>query len=101
MGNGNLFLPVKAEIRKAIKKEVGDSVKVVLYASDSSMISNSEIEDCIADVPDAMAFFKTLNQNQRKLLLAWMAAPTIDEQKVNRINRAISFLSRKIYPDFI
>ncbi len=30
MGNGNHMLPVKADIRKTIGKEVGDSVKIVL-----------------------------------------------------------------------
>ncbi len=101
LGNGNLFLPIKTEIRKAIKKEVGDSVKVILFATDSSSVSISEIEDCIADVPDALAFFNTLKSNQRKQLLDWMAAPTVDEQKVNRINKVITFLSRNIYPDFL
>jgi hypothetical protein len=32
MGNGKLFLPVKASIRKKIQKEAGDWVKVILYA---------------------------------------------------------------------
>lgn len=31
MGNGKLFLPVKAEIRKKIKKAEGDKVHVILY----------------------------------------------------------------------
>ncbi len=32
MGNGDLFLPVKASIRKKINKHMGDFVHVVLYA---------------------------------------------------------------------
>ena len=31
MGNGGLFLPVRAEIRKKIKKEEGDFVHIILY----------------------------------------------------------------------
>lgn len=31
MGNGQLFLPVNAAIRKKIRKEAGDRVHVVLY----------------------------------------------------------------------
>ncbi|KAA6314725.1 hypothetical protein EZS27_034704, partial [termite gut metagenome] len=30
-GNGRLFLAIKAEIRKAIKKQAGDSVHIILY----------------------------------------------------------------------
>lgn len=33
MGNGKLFLPVKAEIRKKIGKKEGDWVTIVLYAA--------------------------------------------------------------------
>lgn len=31
-GKGNLFLSVRAEIRKAIKKQAGDTIHVVLYS---------------------------------------------------------------------
>ena len=31
MGAGKLFLPVNAAIRKKIKKQAGDTVKIVLY----------------------------------------------------------------------
>lgn len=31
MKDGRMFFPIKAEIRKQIKKEAGDTVKVVLY----------------------------------------------------------------------
>lgn len=37
MGNGKLFLPVKAEIRKKINKHAGDWVKIILYADSSSL----------------------------------------------------------------
>jgi len=31
MGNGTLFISIKTEIRKKIRKELGDSVRIVLY----------------------------------------------------------------------
>jgi hypothetical protein len=43
MGNGKLFLPVKAEIRKKIKKEEGDYVHVILFPDDEPL-----------EVPDEM-----------------------------------------------
>ncbi len=35
MGNGKLFLPVKASIRKIIGKKEGDKVYIVLFADNS------------------------------------------------------------------
>lgn len=46
MGNGKLFLPVKAAIRKAIKKEAGDHVSVILHLDDSLLEIPEEIIDC-------------------------------------------------------
>src|SRR5688572_23293465 len=36
MGKGQLFLPVKAEIRKKINKQEGDWVKVILYSAEKA-----------------------------------------------------------------
>ena len=43
MGNGELGLSVKAEIRKKIKKQAGDYVHVVLYLDEEP----SEIPNCV------------------------------------------------------
>ena len=43
MKNGNMFLPVKAEIRKAIGKREGDTVHVILYVDNSVIIIPQEI----------------------------------------------------------
>src|SRR4030095_2461476 len=37
MKSGHFFLPVKSEIRKKIKKTVGDYVRVILYPDESSL----------------------------------------------------------------
>ena len=43
MGNGRLFLPIKAEIRKKIGKKEGDTVHVILFVDDSSVVVPQEI----------------------------------------------------------
>jgi hypothetical protein len=52
MANGKLFLPVRAEIRKAIKKEEGDSVHVVLYYDNSKYVIPTEIWECFQLEPE-------------------------------------------------
>jgi hypothetical protein len=42
-GNGQLFLPVKAEIRKKIKKQEGDYVHIILYEDKSEIAIPDEI----------------------------------------------------------
>src|SRR5690349_21153929 len=47
IGNGKLFLPVKAEIRKAIKKEAGDRVHVILYPDNEPLEVPDEMLLCL------------------------------------------------------
>ncbi len=57
MGNGCLFLPVKAAIRKTIGKKAGDKVHVVLYNDDLPVSLPAELEACLRDEPLAYAAF--------------------------------------------
>jgi Domain of unknown function (DUF1905) len=57
MGNGKLFLPVRAEIRKAIGKKEGDTVQVILYADNSGIEIPEEFLLCLEDEPAAKQFF--------------------------------------------
>ena len=72
MGNGNLFLPVKAEIRKKIKKEAGDLVHVKLYLDASLLVIPQELIDCLNEYPKAMEFYESLTQSEKRLYLNWV-----------------------------
>src|SRR4051812_2104886 len=52
MGNGTLFLPVKAAIRKIIKKQEGDYVQVILYADNDPTEIPEELLICLLDNPN-------------------------------------------------
>ncbi len=92
MGNGKLFLPVKAEIRKKIKKEEGDSVHVVLYADDEPMVVPQELLLCLQQEPLALNFFNSLTDNEQIGYVKWIYAAKTEEKKVERIADTITKL---------
>ncbi len=47
MGNENLFLPLKSEIRKKIIKDVGDSVYITLYEDNNPTEIPEELMICL------------------------------------------------------
>jgi len=53
MGNGQLFLPVKAEIRKKIDKEEGDFLRVILFTNTTPLEIPREIMECFRNEPTA------------------------------------------------
>ncbi|WP_343533208.1 YdeI/OmpD-associated family protein [Pedobacter sp.] len=85
MGNGNLFLPVKAEIRKHIKKQAGDVVRVILFSDDNNANITEELKACLEEVPEAYEKFNTLSAGKQKAYIDWISAAKNDETKVQRI----------------
>lgn len=96
MGTGELFLPVKAEIRKKIKKQAGEYVQVVLYRDESSLHIPDELLLCLEDVPEAFAFFNSLADNEKRNYITWIFSAKRDETKANRIAKTISRLTRNL-----
>jgi len=92
MGTGQLFLPVKAEIRKKIAKKEGDWVTVELYADDSELAIPEELIDCLKDEPKAYANFMKLPESAQKEYRDWVYSAKKDETKVARIAKMIDML---------
>lgn len=86
MGNGKLFLPVKAEIRKKIRKQAGDCIQVVLYADDLPVEIPEELLLCFSDVPGSLQAFKNQSEADQIAQIKWVFSAKTTETKANRIN---------------
>lgn len=96
MGNGNLFLPVKAEIRKKIKKQEGDFVHIILYPDTEPLEVPEEMLLCLEDEPEALHFFNSLSESERKYYIQWIYAAKKDETKVDRLAKTINRLANRL-----
>ncbi|MBD79961.1 MAG: hypothetical protein CL840_13695 [Crocinitomicaceae bacterium] len=86
MGNGRLFLPVKAEIRKKIKKSAGDTVHVILSADDSLLEIPKEIIECFKNEPSELyETFQSFSEGEKKAYLDWIYEAKSEETRVKRI----------------
>jgi hypothetical protein len=95
MGNGRLFLPVKADIRKRIGKKEGDWVNVVLYADNAPTHIPDEFLLCLKDDPIAYRTFLGCSDGQRKVLVDWIYSAKADNTKVQRITETLRKLSKQ------
>jgi len=93
MGNGILFLPVKAEIRKKIGKNEGEWVHIKLYSQNLPTVVPDDFLLCLQDEPTAHKKFNALSQKEQKSLLDWIYAVKNDDTKVERIVQTIDKLS--------
>lgn len=93
MGNGILMLPVRAEIRKAIKKQAGDRVHVVLYADYEPLETPEEMIECLQDEPKAFTFYNSLSESEKKYYIQWIYSSKKEETKISRMAKAIDKLA--------
>ena len=97
MGNGQLFLSVRKEIRKKIGKEAGDTVKIVLYPDLSHLEIPQEIMDCFELEPKkTYENFMKLTEGDRKLYLDWIYDAKKEETKIERITEMIKRVEKNL-----
>lgn len=96
MGNGKLFLPVKAVIRKKIKKEAGDTVHVVLFLDQDLLEIPEDFMACLKDEPLAFSFYNSLPQRQQEQYIKWIYAAKSPEIKIQRLAQAINRLLQNL-----
>jgi hypothetical protein len=102
MGNGNLFLPIKAAIRKITGKKEGDSIWITLYHDLSPIEIPEELITCLREEPSALKAFESLKDGDKKVYIDWIYSAKREETKINRIATAINKLQHglKLYDKF-
>jgi Domain of unknown function (DUF1905)/Bacteriocin-protection, YdeI or OmpD-Associated len=96
MGNGQLFLPVKAAIRKAIGKKEGDRVQVILYADNDALVIPDEMQLCIGDEPAAARFFRSLSDGEKKYYTQWIYSAKKESTRIERLAQTVNRLARHL-----
>lgn len=94
MGEGNFVLAVNAEMRKGIGKRKGAELLVQLEADDSPILLSSEFLDCLADEPNALAFFKQLSRGHQNYFSKWIESAKTEPTKAKRIAQAVNALAK-------
>lgn len=93
-GNGSLFLPIRAEIRKKIGKQAGDSVHIVLFADNEPYKFPGELNECLQDYPHVVASLSMYTDGEKKAFAEWIYSARNDSTKVNRIARMIELVEK-------
>ena len=96
MGNGIFIMPINAAMRKGTGKKKGAMLKVQLAEDKKEYELNTDLMECLADEPAAMAFFKTKNQSFQNYYSKWVESAKTEATKAKRIAMAVSSLAKKI-----
>ena len=93
-GKGQLFLSVKADIRKKIKKQEGDTVHIILYLDNEPVEVPEELLLCLQDDAEALEFFNSLNESEQSNYIKWICSAKTEQTKVERMAKTLARLSK-------
>jgi hypothetical protein len=95
MGDGKFIMPLKLEIRKAIRKEAGAMVVVQLEEhKDFTVPIPADLQDCFDFDPEAQTQFETLAMSHRNYFIKWIESAKTDETRAKRIVNTVNAMLR-------
>lgn len=96
MGGGNFILPLKADLRKKLKKTKGSMLQVQLQADDEAYQINKEFLECLQDSPDAASHFSKLPGSHQKYFSKWIDSAKTDSKKAKRIAQSVEAMQHHL-----
>ena len=94
IGNGNVGLAVKAEIRKKIKKQAPDTVHITLYEDTTPLIIPEDLLLCMEDEDDILEKFESYSHGQKKAFVDWINSAKTEQTKIDRIAKTITMVQK-------
>jgi hypothetical protein len=96
MGDGKFIMPLKAEIRKAIRKESGAMVQIKLEEhKDFKVEVPADLQECFDFDPEAQTQFETLAMSHRNYFIKWIESAKTNETRAKRIINTVNAMLRK------
>lgn len=102
MGGGDFIMALKAEIRKAIRKQKGDTLQVELEVDTKVIAPPRDLLACMADEPAALDYFKSLPKSHQNYFGNWIKSAKTDGTRTRRIARVVNaMLKHQSYAEMI
>jgi len=96
MGEGNFIMALKADLRKAIGKQKGATLQVVLAVDTVPYQVNILLVQCLEDEPAAMQYFKSLPSSHQHYFSKWIESAKTEPTKTKRISMAVNAMSKRM-----
>ena len=92
MGGGKFILPLNAAMRKGTHKKKGGMLQVQLTVDTKPLEPPPGFAECLADEPDAKAFYNRLKPSHRNYFIKWMSGVKGEAAVAKRIAVVITAL---------
>jgi hypothetical protein len=93
VGEGNFILPLKAALRKKLKKGEGATLQVQLQVDEQEIKPPEDLLQCLADEPKALAYFNKLPKSHQNYYIKWINEAKTEPTRTKRIAKSVMVLS--------
>lgn len=93
MGDGGFIIPINADMRRAIRKEAGATIRVSLERDLTSIPLSADLLACLEDDPTALQFFNSLPEGHRRYFSNWIEDARTETTRTKRLTQAVRGLS--------
>ena len=96
MGDGSFILPLKADIRRALRKDAGAALTVSIEEDlDYKVEIPNDLQECFDFEPEALNYFNSLPKSHRDYFIKWINSAKTNETRAKRIVNTINALLNK------
>jgi Domain of unknown function (DUF1905)/Bacteriocin-protection, YdeI or OmpD-Associated len=95
-GEGDFIMPLNAAMRKGIRKQKNDTVKLQLELDKAELAPPGDLLECMQDEPEALKYYNSLPQSHRNYFTKWIDSAKTDATKAKRIALVIKTMVRKM-----
>lgn len=89
MGEGDFILPLNAQMRKFIKKNVGEKLTATLELDTDPLPQSDDLLACLEDEPAALERFLAMPKSHQNYYSKWVESAKTIETKSKRIRMTI------------
>ncbi|MGZ3753673.1 MAG: YdeI/OmpD-associated family protein [Mucilaginibacter sp.] len=96
MGEGNFIMALKAEVRKALRKNAGAILHVRIEEDkDFKVEVPDDLQECFDFEPEALEFFNSLAKSHRDYFIKWIESAKTQETRAKRIVNTVNAMLLK------
>ena len=96
MGSGNFIMALKADVRRAIRKNKGAMLKVRLEEDAEFKIDMpQDLQECFDFEPEAFDFFNGLAKSHRNYFIKWIESAKTSETRAKRVVNTVNAMLRQ------
>jgi len=96
MGEGDFIMALKADVRKALRKNSGAMLTVSLEEDvDYRVDLPDDLKECFDFEPEAMDFFNSLAKSHREYFIKWINGAKTSETRNKRIVNTVNAMLRR------